>query len=251
LLEHTFIHLQGIGPKTEQGLWRKGLLTWQDLLGHPGTVLSADRDGSVRRELEASAMNRQDPAYFWKRLPPGETWRLFDAFRSKAVYLDIETTGGFHGGDAITVIGLYDGRQTRTFINGLNLEAFEEALAEFELLITFNGTSFDLPFIRRWFRGIRLPQAHIDLRFTLQRLGYRGGLKAIEKKVGLVRDADLEGLDGFDAVRLWEAYQWGDAAALDRLVRYNTLDIVHLQPLMELCSRRLKADLLKPYLPPL
>jgi hypothetical protein len=46
-------------------------------------------------------------------------------------------------------------------------------------------------------------------------LGYRGGLKYIEKKFGISRDQEIDGMDGYDAVRLWQAYQWGDEAALD------------------------------------
>lgn len=53
-------------------------------------------------------------------------------------------------------------------------------------MITFNGGPFDLPFIRRQFPGIKLPPAHIDLRFFLRQLGLRGGLKAIERRLGLV-----------------------------------------------------------------
>jgi uncharacterized protein YprB with RNaseH-like and TPR domain len=65
-------------------------------------------------------------------------------------------------------------------------------------------------------------------------------MKAIKKQVGISRDPDLDGLDGFDAVMLWKAYQWGDEPSLERLIRYNTLDIIKLEPLMEICFRRLK-----------
>jgi uncharacterized protein YprB with RNaseH-like and TPR domain len=65
-------------------------------------------------------------------------------------------------------------------------------------------------------------------------------MKAIKKQVGISRDPDLDGLDGFDAVMLWKAYQWGDEPSLERLIRYNTLDIINLEPLMEICFQRLK-----------
>jgi uncharacterized protein len=243
LLEHTFVHIPGIGPKTEQHFWRQGLLTWEDFLRHPGPIISGERDHFIRLELEATRVHRNELPFFWDRLPPGEQWRVFEAFQDRAVYLDIETTGGFQGCDEITLIGLYDGQKVRTFINGKNLDEFEDALAPNTLLISYNGTGFDLPFIRRRFRHLRLPPAHIDLRYLLQRLGYRGGLKAIEKQLGISRDPDLDGLDGYDAVLLWKAYQWGDEPSLQRLIRYNTLDIVNLEPLMEFCFRRLKADL--------
>jgi hypothetical protein len=240
VLEHTFVHIPGIGSKTEQGIWSRGLLTWNDFLRYDREVFSEKRDRFIRQELESSKAHREDLDFFWQRLPPGEKWRVFTAFKHHAVYLDIETSGSFQGGDEITLIGIYDGREVRTFINGSTLDEFESALAPDALLITYSGSGFDLPFIRRWFRHLHLPPAHIDLRYLLHRLGFRGGLKAIEKQLGITRDPDLDGLDGYDAVMLWKAYQWGDEPSLQRLIRYNTLDIVNLEPLMEFCFRRLK-----------
>ncbi len=92
--------------------------------------------------------------------------------------------------------------------------------------------------------GIGLPPAHIDLRFFLRRLGYRGGLKTIERECNLSRGSDIDGMDGFDAVLLWRAYQEGDRSALERLLRYNTADIVHLKPLMERGYEEMRAHML-------
>jgi uncharacterized protein YprB with RNaseH-like and TPR domain len=244
LLEHTFVHIPGIGPKTEQYLWQKGIFTWSDFLLHDATPLSPGRATLVRQNLEASLQNRTNIRYFVERLSPSDTWRLFSRFRDKAVYLDIETSGLYQGVDEITVIGIYDGQSVKTFVQGINLDDFEIAIAHYELIVTFNGSQFDLPFIRRQFPNIALPPAHIDLRFFLKKLGYRGGLKVIEKSFGLSRDSDIDGLDGYDAVLLWHAYQNGDEEALDRLIQYNTADIVDLEPLMEQGYEEMKERLL-------
>jgi uncharacterized protein YprB with RNaseH-like and TPR domain len=244
LLKNTFIHISGIGSKTEQFLWSLGILTWEGFLSHEKPILSPDRDSHIRRELEISLFHQDDIQFFLNRLPQPEHWRVFEPFKEKAVFLDIETSGGYQGLDEITVIGLYDGKEVQTFINGRNLEDFEQAITSYSLVITFNGSCFDLPYLRRWFRRLSIPPAHIDLRFLLKKLGLRGGLKAIEKKMGLTRDPAVEGLNGFDAVLLWKAYQWGDPSALDRLILYNTMDIVQLKPLMELTAREMKKKLL-------
>ena len=240
MLEQTFIHIPGIGPKTEQAIWGQGVLTWKQFLIHERPILSPEKDRLIRQELTSSLEHREDIHFFLDRLSTPDLWRLYPAFRNKTVFLDIETDGGLQGFDEITVIGLYDGRQVQTFINGINLEAFEEAVLAYELVITYNGSGFDLPCLRRSFRHLSLPAGHIDLRHLLKRIGLSGGLKAIEKKVGLVREPQVEGLDGFDAVRLWRAYQWGDRSSLDRLILYNTMDIVHLKPLMELGFQKMK-----------
>jgi hypothetical protein len=245
VLEHTFVHIQGIGPKTERTLWARGIRTWHDYLAHPTPLVSASRDRLVRDELERSLENLGNVDYFNRRLQARESWRLFEAFRPATVYLDIETSGGYEGYDEITVIGLYDGVRTQTFVSGANLDAFEIAVAEYDVVVTFNGACFDLPYIRHAFPGITLPAAHIDLRFVLRRLGLSGGLKAIERRMGLAREEGVDGMNGLDAVRLWAEHLNGDPLALDRLIRYNTADIVNLEPLMETGFRWLMEALLR------
>ena len=41
----------------------------------------------------------------------------------------------------------------------------------------------------------RFTPAHIDLRFLLRRIGYRGGLKKIEKELGISRAHDISDLN--------------------------------------------------------
>jgi uncharacterized protein len=244
MLEHTFIHIQGIGSKTEKQLWRRGLLTWDRFLKRSETIFSEQRDHFVHEQLASSQAHRHDIQFFEERLPSAELWRLYEGFRTRAVFLDIETSGGCQGFDEITMIGIYDGQKTETFLNGSNLCDFEKAIACFDLLVTYNGSSFDVPFIRRSFPGITLPPAHIDLRPVLGKLGYRGGLKRIEKQVGLARDPSIAHMNGYDAVKLWYSYQSGDVSSLDLLKRYNRADTVNLKPLMEMASEKMKDQLL-------
>jgi uncharacterized protein YprB with RNaseH-like and TPR domain len=245
LLEHTFIHIPGIGPKTERRLWESGILTWKGFLAQEkGTPFSSHRHAYVKRHVEASIENRDNIHFFQERLSSTNMWRVFERFKDRAVYLDIETSGGGQDPDEITVIGLYDGLSVQTFVNGMNLDGFELAVAEHDLVITFNGSQFDLPMIRRHFPHIAIPPAHIDLRFLLKRLGYSGGLKMIEKASGLARDRNIDGMNGYEAVMLWQAYRRGDHRALERLIQYNTADIVNLKPLMEKGYQEAKEQLL-------
>ncbi len=240
MLEQTFIHIPGIGTKTEQRIWDRGIHRWQDFLDRPKPFFSHAKDRLVNEHLEASLAHRDHIGYFDERLPAGEKWRLFDAFRHQAVYLDIETSGYDQWTNDITVIGLYDGDRVQTFVNGNNLDAFETAIAHYDLVITFNGACFDLPFIRRSFPGISLPKGHIDLRFVLKKLGHEGGLKKIEKDLEIARSDEIDGVDGFEAVRLWHRYQRGDEKALQTLISYNNADIMNLEPLMELAYDKMK-----------
>ncbi|MFB6076942.1 MAG: ribonuclease H-like domain-containing protein, partial [Candidatus Nanohaloarchaea archaeon] len=63
-------------------------------------------------------------------------------------------------------------------------------------------------------------------------------------------DRDLEDVDGREAIHLWKRYEkHGDEAALDRLVRYNRLDVVNLRPLLEEVHGKLRRDVFEPHLP--
>ena len=100
-----------------------------------------------------------------------------------------------------------------------------------------NISQFDVPFLRAHFPGARLDQAHIDLRFVLRSLGYRGGLKVIERNMGIARDAAIQGVDGFEAVELWHRWRRGDRASLVKLALYNLTDVVNMVELVQIAVR--------------
>jgi uncharacterized protein YprB with RNaseH-like and TPR domain len=80
--------------------------------------------------------------------------------------------------------------------------------------------------------GLALDQAHIDLRYVLASLGYKGGLKGCERRLGLDR-GDLANVDGYFAVLLWREYRvHGNAEALETLLAYNIRDVVNLEALL-------------------
>jgi hypothetical protein len=243
MIEHTFIHLPSIGARTEMNLWRQGVLTWDDLETFLQQRQVSPRRQRLAEQIRASRRYRRQPAYFHHRLPPAERWRLYRDFLGRCAFLDIETTGMSGTYHEITVIGLYDGSQVYQFINGENLERFEDAVQAYDLLVTFNGSRFDLPFIERFFRNFRFHHAHIDLRWVLQRLGIPGGLKRIEPLFGISRPGAIQDLGGYEAVLLWNQYLQGEVEALRRLLQYNQADVVNLKTIMELAWDRLHRQL--------
>jgi len=234
MLKHTFQHIRGIGEKTEKRIWANGITSWEEFLDSPRpAALSQWQHELACVELEHSlrALERRNAHYFTEKLSTQLHWRLYPEFGQRIAYLDIETTGVTCGMSTITVIGLYDGEQPQVYVRGQNLSRFAEDIEEFTLLVTYNGKLFDLPFIRREL-GLPLRQAHIDLRYPLAALGYKGGLKRIERSLGLEREGPVALLDGWCAVLLWQYHQQGEAGALETLLRYNLEDVIHLPTLL-------------------
>jgi uncharacterized protein YprB with RNaseH-like and TPR domain len=232
MLKNTFIHIPGVGEQTECRLWERGILCWEDFLSATNGQLPLLRRSEARRWLKESLLRETDLDFFRRLLPSRHLWRLFEDFGREAAFLDIETAGLPPGRDYVTVVGVWAGGKMTQYVEGVNLGRFEDDIARWPLLVTFNGACFDLPVLRRQFPGLRLDAAHIDLRFVLRRLGLRGGLKAIEPRFGISRPAEVRMLTGFDATILWKRHQAGRSGALELLLRYNREDCVNLETLM-------------------
>ncbi len=243
MLQQTFIHIPGIGKQTELELWQHGIRSWDDAdrfekrFGNVGARLHQKLDEYI--PLSRVAVRKKDAAFFERLSVLGEAWRLFPEFADSCVYLDIETTGLSPVFDTVTMVGLYDGRKYTVFVQGDNLDDFPAHLANYSVVITFNGAGFDLRFLKLAFPNLKLPPIHIDLRWVTRNLGMKGGLKAIEAALGLTRAESVENLTGFDATVLWAQYLRGEKAALERLIEYNTEDVVHLKAIMEIAYDRL------------
>ena len=244
LLQNTFLHIPGIAKTTERRLWKEGCNSWDDYLSEPNRwSLGSANKTTAQRHLEKSreALNQQEHQFFRRGLGMRQAWRAFPEFRNSCVYLDIETDGNGKN-QQITMIGLYDGDTYRCLIQGDNLENFRDIISHYSMIVTFFGGSFDVPVLEQEFRGVRFDQIHIDLCPTLAQVGVRGGLKKIEKQLGIERSPETEGLTGRDAVFLWRKYQQRrDEAALDRLIAYNKEDCVNLEKLAEFAYDKLRA----------
>jgi uncharacterized protein YprB with RNaseH-like and TPR domain/predicted nuclease with RNAse H fold len=246
MLEQTFIHIPGVGKLTERELWASGIQSWDDAdrfdkrFGHVSTRLQRKLDDYIPRSREA--VKQKDAGFFERLSALGEAWRLFPEFAQDCVYLDIETTGLSTVFDTITMVGLYDGRRYQLFVDGENLQDLPKYLQKYSLVITFNGSGFDLRFLKLMFPDMVLPPIHIDLRWAMRKLGMKGGLKSIEAELGLRRASEVEDLTGYDATVLWAKYLRGDKHALQSLIQYNTEDVVHLKAIMEVAYDRLSAQ---------
>ena len=153
-------------------------------------------------------------------------------------YLDIETTGLSSEQCEITVIGIYlHNKDDNDFIQLVGDEITDvglmEALEGVDIIYTYNGKRFDLPFIHSRL-GINLAEIfeHRDLMYDCWKGNLYGGLKAVERLLGIERR--LGEIDGYQVVRLWWQYvNYYDEVALALLLEYNKEDVLNLKTLRE------------------
>lgn len=246
MLTQTFCHVPGIGKRAEKALWQQGCRDWQTYLDNyrEFSIGSASRE-LARRIVEESceALDERHHQFFAQRLRQIDAWRAWPEFRESCVYLDIETDGSNHR-HAVTTIGLYDGIEFLCLVQGEGLESFRDLISHYSMIVTFFGGGFDLPVLEKRFRGLVFDQIHLDLCPTLRKMGLKGGLKKIEKQVGITRGADVDGLTGRDAVFLWRKHLRGSPTALQTLIAYNRADVVNLEKLAEYAYSEQKRMLL-------
>ena len=242
-VENSFIAVDGIGDRTERKLWEAGITDWEAFSKAGSLPVGNARSAAIEAFIAdaRSELDRRNAAYFADRLPSSSHWRFYENFRSNTCFFDIETTGLSKHRDRVTTASFHCGSETKTLVAGddLTRDAVARELDSADLLVSFNGARFDVPFLESSF-GLSIDTPHLDLMYPCRQAGLSGGLKAIEQEVGIGREE--EGVDGREAVRLWHAYERGDGAALDRLVRYNREDTRNLETLADRVATRLDSE---------
>jgi hypothetical protein len=216
-------------------LWSEGVTTWDQFAStHPQHI-------EVLQQAE-QRLDDGNARYFQDILGSRECWRFYANFQKTTAFLDIETTGLSPENSYVTMVGIIDYTGFTAFVRGENLDELPEALQKYSLFVSYNGASFDMPFLNKEFGRFSVDghdslfahAAHLDLRYPLRRLGFKGGLKKIEQATALGRPSALSGLSGYDAVRLWKMANDGEPDALTTLIRYNAEDVASLPRLTEM-----------------
>ena len=142
-------------------------------------------------------------------------------------YLDIETTFD----NTISLVGIHIPGKDMVQLMGSQVTdvSIAQALEGINTVVTFNGASFDLPYIHR-ITGLKVRDLaeHRDLLHVCRKRGLRGGLKRVEVLLGISRGSGIT--DGRLAPRLWQRWENdGDERALEKLLEYNKEDCVNLE----------------------
>ena len=245
MLRNSFVLLRGVGPATERRLHRLGIRNWDQFLAAPALAgIGRERKAALDAHLRALSkrLERGDASTLSKALGAAQRWRLYPDFRDSAAFLDIETTG-LEWPAEVTLVGVFLGSEYTPLVRGIGLSAsaVQRALGHARVLVTFNGGSFDLPMLRAAFPSLRLDHLpHVDLRHLAPRAGIRGGLKKVERLLGIRRAEDIKMLCSHDAVHLWRLWERkGSRNALRLLIDYNRADTENLRRVADEVCRRM------------
>jgi uncharacterized protein YprB with RNaseH-like and TPR domain len=234
LITEALQHCAGIGPARLASLHSAGIRTWPDVLEYHEQI-----PANWRHQLVAechrclAALKADDLGYFLDCFAPQDRWRILDHFFEQATFFDIETEGLHYDASITTIVCWHQGRLW-TFVEHENLDDFLELLENVTLLVSFNGSTFDVPRVLDAFHIPTLGCGHLDLRWSCYHQGYRGGLKEITSLLKIERPSDLQTINGQDAdgqmaVELWNAWQSGrDQGAREQLIRYCAADVLLL-----------------------
>ena len=234
MIKESFIFLPKISERKERKIWQHAS-TWNEFLDKkeiPGIAQKLKHGYDKILVAAREALIADDASYFARLVHSADQWRLYAHFKDDAVFLDIETASNYGN---VTVVGLSDGRETKTLIAGSTLtkENLQEALKPYKLLVTFNGKSFDIPILQKYF-NTQFNMPHIDLKHVCFSAGITGGLKLIEKQLGIQRAEQVKDVQGSDADLLWRKWRaTGNQDFLDLLVQYNAEDCINLKTVAE------------------
>jgi uncharacterized protein YprB with RNaseH-like and TPR domain len=230
-VENSFIGVRGVGEKTERRLWDDGITHWDAFEPDAVGSTTADRIQSFIDEGRKRLAD-EDVYYFDDAFPSREQWRLYETFDERACFFDIETTGLDEHRNRVTTVSFHQAGETETLVAGddLTADALRATVGDADLLVSFNGKRFDVPFLEANF-DVRLDQPHLDLLYTCKKLDLSGGLKQIEQDIGIERDRP--DISGRDAVRLWREHEQGQDGSLETLISYNREDAVNLKTLAD------------------
>lgn len=169
----------------------------------------------------------------------------------QSLFFDIETTGLSADISAITVIGCcdMDGNVTQWFNeDGLSqkqiLVDFLQFIKSYDTLITFNGKTFDLPFLTAKIKEFKIDDSldaydHLDLYQTLKPYKNLWGLKNFRQKnleeyLGIGR---TDKLSGKKLIKTYQNYlEKGDINDKEAVLLHNREDLLGLHKIYSLMA---------------
>lgn len=246
MLKYSFIQFPGVGDKTEEKLWKDGILTWADYQALPKPPVTPRLHGKIATGILDSqkALDQRDIAYFRECFPKEELWRLYADFLAETAFVavvgssDDAATADLLAASVTTVEG------TTLFRKGQNLDELAAFLKPYRMIGSFAGENYDLPLLGRFVADLGEGRVLLEVRSALKRLGYTGGAVSIEKALGMLPMEAPEELPVEELAVLYLAGENGSSIARQRFETLLYHDSSALKPLMDFAHARLWEEVL-------
>lgn len=210
-------------------MWDQGVADWSRLLRAGRLTRISDRRLGTMKEFARQIISLESQHQMRElgmMLPPRERWRLLDGWDGRFAAMDVEAIR-IHRSFVPVMLTIRRGDNLpRTLIRGDDLcwRQVDRLLSGVDFLVTFNGSSFDIPLLEDCGYGFG-SMTHLDLRRYCLRADLRGNLKEIEKTLGIVRPREIEFSTSEQVAYLWRLWEErGSRNALEILTRYNRQD---------------------------
>jgi uncharacterized protein len=230
MLNEAFLHFPQIGKKNLEKLNNLGIHNWNDFSTKQNIIpFSKEKITTILELINKfnKAIELKNFPFLIQNLHPKDKWRILYDYFEDASFFDIETDGYYN---RITTISCLHKNSIYTFTRFKNLDDFLDLLLDIKYIVSFNGSSFDVPVVLQNFHLKDFPCPHIDLRWVAYHEGLKGGLKSIEQKYNINRPFELEGVDGLEAIELWLRWiEWKDKNSYMKLIKYCAADSISLR----------------------
>jgi uncharacterized protein YprB with RNaseH-like and TPR domain len=240
--------LKGVGQAKEKKLKKEGYQTLKDLCEHATYGSEAALVCKLMDEKDFTNLSEYISRVFFPSHPLN-TLCLSSREPENILFMDIETMG--LDGVPLILIGVarLSGKKLETvqfLLRNLSeekavLESFVSLTQEQTLLVTFNGRSFDAPFIKRRMRhhhlDYGLPMDHLDLLYP-SRSNWKSELPNCQLQTLEKHLFNLERVDDVPSYLVPDFYktylQEGNIGPLVPILEHNREDVVTLVRLLSL-----------------
>ncbi len=239
LLERDLHLIYGIGPVTIGKLNEAGYHTINDLMQHPKWSKAANEVLRIIKDKDVSRLARYGASDF----------QLLSFYKpEEIIFIDIETTGLYyiHPVFLVGMLSFKDGQgEISQFLARNPIEErallFETlgCLKQATIIVSFNGRSFDVPYLkgRMRFQGLNdeIDAFHFDL-LRQARKNYRSQLpncRLLTIERYLFNQERLDDLPGSEVAEYYQKYlETEDRGYLNPILEHNACDLLTMAKLL-------------------